>query len=78
LSENSLYTVDAWQAFLNHLDPERPAVCVTLVLCAGADGDPPARGAQVQSLRDRGVSDPAPHLRCEGRILRSSTSQPSS
>ena len=62
LSENSLYTVDAWQTFLDHLTPNglltvsrwyyvpEPAEAYRLVALA------------VQSLRERGVSDPRRHI----------------
>jgi predicted membrane-bound spermidine synthase len=62
LSENSLYTTDAWKTFLDHLTPNgllavsrwyyvpQPIEAYRLVALA------------VQALRDRGVDDPRSHI----------------
>jgi len=62
LSENSLYTVEAWRTFLDHLSP-RGILSFTRWYSAKVPGEMyRLMSLAVQSLREEGASDPLRHI----------------
>ncbi|MGD0764693.1 MAG: hypothetical protein ABR978_00075, partial [Dehalococcoidia bacterium] len=62
LSENSLYTVDAWETFLDHLTPNGLLAVSRWYYAPQPTEAYRLTALAMQALRERGVSDPRSHV----------------